>query len=61
MYECATCHRQESATAGTVFHRTRTDLTKWFFAADLMGREVVMVFEDRTPNGGLAVDEIVAY
>src|SRR5437773_11798702 len=30
VYECATCHRQESATAGTVFHRTRTDLTKWF-------------------------------
>ncbi|MBV8139706.1 MAG: transposase [Deltaproteobacteria bacterium] len=30
VYECATCHRQESATAGTVFHRTRTALTKWF-------------------------------
>ena len=28
VYECATCHRQEWATAGTVFHRTRTDLTK---------------------------------
>ena len=39
-YECATCHRQESATAGTVLHhRTRTDLTKWFFAAYLMGRD----------------------
>ena len=37
VYECATCHRQESATAGTVFHRTRTDLTKWFLAAYLMG------------------------
>jgi transposase-like protein len=36
VYECATCHRQESATAGTVFHRTRTDLTKWFLAAYLM-------------------------
>src|SRR5262249_57465521 len=36
---CATCHRQESATAGTVFHRTRTDLTKWFLAAYLMGRD----------------------
>ena len=23
LYECATCHRQESATAGTVFHRQR--------------------------------------
>jgi len=39
VYECATCHRQESATAGTVFHRTRTDLTKWFVAAYLMGRD----------------------
>jgi len=26
-------------TAGTVFHRTRTDLTKWFVAAYLMGRD----------------------
>src|SRR5262244_1544067 len=39
VYECATCHRQESATAGAVFHRTRTDLTKWFLAAYLMGKE----------------------
>ena len=39
VYECATCHRQESATAGTVFHRTCTDLTKWFVAAYLMGRD----------------------
>src|SRR5467141_1824360 len=39
VYECGTCHRQESVTAGTVFHRTRTDLTKWFLAAYLMGRE----------------------
>src|SRR5271168_4567675 len=34
-----TCHRQESVTAGTVFHRTRTDLSKWFVAAYLMGRD----------------------
>jgi hypothetical protein len=26
-------------TAGTVFDRTRTDLSKWFLAADLMGRD----------------------
>src|SRR5580704_477229 len=37
VYECATCHRQESVTAGTVFHRTRTGLAKWFLAAYLMG------------------------
>ena len=39
VYECASCHRQESATAGTVFHRTRTGLCKWFLAAYLMGRD----------------------
>ena len=39
VYECASCHRQELATAGTVFHRTRTGLCKWFLAAYLMGRD----------------------
>jgi hypothetical protein len=39
VYECGSCHRQESVTAGTVFHRTRTDLSKWFVAAYLMGRD----------------------
>src|SRR5206468_12865802 len=39
VYECGTCQRQESVTAGTVFHRTRTDLIKWFLAAYLMGRD----------------------
>src|SRR6202047_3779632 len=39
VYECGTCHRQESVTAGTVFHRTRTGLTKWFLSAYLMGRD----------------------
>src|SRR5258707_4823417 len=39
VYECGTCHRQESVTAGTVLHRTRTDLSKWFVAAYLMGRD----------------------
>jgi hypothetical protein len=39
VYECGTCHRQESVTAGTVFHRMRTDLMKWFLAAYLMGRD----------------------
>ena len=39
VYECGTCHRQESVTAGTVFDRTRTALAKWFLAAYLMGRD----------------------
>ena len=37
VHECSSCHHQESVTAGTVFHRTRTALPKWFLAAYLMG------------------------
>jgi transposase-like protein len=39
VYECSACHHQESVTSGTVFHRTRTALPKWFLAAYLMGRD----------------------
>lgn len=34
--ECAACRYQVSLTAGTVFHRTKTPLTMWFWAAYLM-------------------------
>jgi Zn ribbon nucleic-acid-binding protein len=30
IYECRRCGHQESVTAGTIFHRTRTGLPKWF-------------------------------
>lgn len=30
-YECYKCHYQVSVTAGTIFHRTRTPLLKWFW------------------------------
>jgi transposase-like protein len=33
---CACCRRRVSATAGTIFHGTRTPLTVWFAAAWLM-------------------------
>lgn len=36
LYECAQCGHQTSTTAGTVLHRTRTDLRLWFLAAFLM-------------------------
>ncbi|MCP5082771.1 MAG: IS1595 family transposase, partial [Alphaproteobacteria bacterium] len=39
VFECAGCGRQHSVTAGTVFHRTRTSLRKWFLAAWWMGRD----------------------
>jgi hypothetical protein len=32
LYECASCSHQASLTAGTVFHKTRTDLRKWMLA-----------------------------
>jgi transposase-like protein len=36
LWECASCGRQTSVTAGTVLHNTRTPLTLWFWAAYLM-------------------------
>ena len=39
VFECADCGRQQSVTAGTVFHRTRTALRKWFAAAWLIGQD----------------------
>jgi hypothetical protein len=39
IFECAACGHQHSVTAGTVFHKTRTDLRKWFLAAYLIGHD----------------------
>ena len=38
-FECARCGHQESVTAGTIFHRTRTPLYKWFVAGWWMARD----------------------
>lgn len=38
-WECAACHHQASVTSGTILHRTRTALPKWFLAAYLMGND----------------------
>jgi len=35
-WQCATCRRQVSLTAGTILHNTKTPLTVWFWAAYLM-------------------------
>ena len=35
-FECLDCGRQTSVTAGTVLHRTKLPLTKWFWAAHLI-------------------------
>lgn len=39
VFECTGCGRQDSVTAGTIFHRTRTPLRKWFLAAWWMARD----------------------
>ncbi len=36
LIECARCHRQTSATAGTVLHRSHLPLKTWFLAAWLV-------------------------
>jgi transposase-like protein len=37
MFQCKKCRVQVSATAGTMFHKTRLPLRKWFWAIFLMG------------------------
>jgi len=32
LYQCQSCNYQASLTAGTIFHKTRTSLQKWFWA-----------------------------
>ena len=39
LYQCKACGYQASVTAGTIFHRTRTPLSKWFWMIFLMGRQ----------------------
>jgi len=36
LWKCKDCRRQVSVTAGTVMHRSRQPLTRWFFAAWLV-------------------------
>lgn len=36
LFQCSSCHLQTSVRAGTVFHKSRTPLTKWFLAMHLL-------------------------
>jgi len=36
LFECAACGQQTSPTAGTIFHKTKTSLQKWFLAIYLL-------------------------
>lgn len=37
LYRCLKCRRQVSLTAGTIFHKTRVPLKKWFWLILMMG------------------------
>lgn len=36
IFQCSACRQQTSAKAGTIFHKSKTPLTKWFLAMHLM-------------------------
>jgi ribosomal protein L37AE/L43A len=36
IFQCSACRMQTSAKAGTVFHKSKTPLTKWFLAMHLI-------------------------
>lgn len=36
LYQCSSCNLQTSPRAGTIFHKSRTPLSKWFLAIHLM-------------------------
>lgn len=39
LLQCSKCHHQVSLTSGTIFHKTRTPLLKWFWAIYLVGQD----------------------
>lgn len=39
LYQCCTCRKQTSLTAGTVFHKSRKPLTLWFWAIYLLAQD----------------------
>lgn len=39
LLQCSNCHHQVSLTAGTIFHKTRTPLVKWFWAIYLASQD----------------------
>lgn len=39
LHQCTACRRQTSLTAGTIFHKTRVPLRKWFWALYRLGQD----------------------
>ena len=48
LYQCKSCRYQASLTAGTIFHRTRTPLMKWF----------MLIFRMATSKTGVSINEM---
>lgn len=51
LHQCRNCHRQTSATAGTIFHKTRTPLRHWFY----------MIFEMTQDKGGASASKLARH
>jgi len=43
LYECRSCHHQTSVTAGTIFHKTKVPLLKWYWLIYHMAMDKVGV------------------
>jgi transposase-like protein len=39
LFECKSCHRQTSVTSGTIFHKSKVPLSKWFLAIYLVSND----------------------
>jgi len=48
LYKCSDCRHQVSLTAGTIFHKTRTPLMKWF----------MLIFRMATSKTGVSINEM---
>lgn len=48
LYKCSNCHYQISITAGTIFHKTKTPLLKWF----------MLIFRMATSKTGVSINEM---
>lgn len=48
LYECLKCNYQVSLTAGTIFHKTKTPLMKWF----------MLIFRMATSKTGVSINEM---
>ena len=48
LYKCRSCHHRVSLTSGTIFHKTRTPLLKWF----------MLIFRMATSKTGVSINEM---